>query len=134
MATAIFKTSAHTLPGVLEYMKHALHGKPQSLQSGDTILIAQTIQGLRPGQKQIRYKMNFVSARRDSGRETDTIWAAHWPWIIDGTDLKELARPFNIRAVQVTSTNYAQGGTVVYVDPLDDKALLAGDYFKGVGE
>lgn len=134
MATAILKTSALTLPGVVEHAKHALHGEPNDLNAGDTILIAQTLQDLRFGQRQIRYKMTFVRARRDTGGETDRIWGAHWPWIIDGTNLKELARPFNMRSVQVTKANYAQGGTVFYVDPLDEQALATGGYLKGIGE
>ena len=102
MATVIYKTSALTLPGVRANTKHALRGEPRSLNPGDKILIAQTLGSLRLGQRQIRYSMTFVRARRDTARETEKIWGRYWPWIVDGSDLRELARPFNIRAVQVT--------------------------------
>ena len=134
MATVIFKTSALTLPGVLKHAKHALHGEPSALSVGDTILIAQTLEDLRTSQRQIRHKMIFVRARMDTQNETDDIWGAHWPWIIDGSNLQKLTRPFNMRAVQVTKTNYGQGGTVVYVDPLDEQALFTGGYLNCIGE
>jgi 5-methylcytosine-specific restriction protein A len=134
MATVIFKTAANTLPGVIQHVKHALQGEPQFVYRGDTILIAQTIDELPPREKQIRHSMVFVRARRDNQRETDAIWGHHWPWIIDGESLKELARPFNMSDVQVTDKNYGQGGTVVYVDPLDDQALMRGGYLQGILE
>ena len=131
MATAIFKTSAATLPGVLVHCRHALAGKPKFLYPGDTILVAQTKAGLRSRQKQIRYRMTFRAVRRDVRCETDAIWGKHWPWIVDCADARELSRPFDISDIQVTATQYAQGGTVVYVDPLDDLELQHGGYFDG---
>ena len=132
MGTAIFKTSARTLPGVLAHAKHALLGKPTCLSPGDTILIAQTLADLPSGQKQIRHKMKFVKARKDTSGETDMIWGVRWPWIIDCADIEELSRPFNIRELQVTGANYAQGGTVVYLDPLDEEEISKSGYYKCV--
>jgi hypothetical protein len=37
-----------------------------------------------------------------------------------------------MRERQVTKTNYAQGGTVVHVDPVDEQALSIGGYLTGV--
>jgi len=72
--------------------------------------------------------MSFVRSYRDAQGESDKIWGHHWPFIIEGTDLKELERPFNIKAVQKSSKNYGQGGPVVYVDPLDQRAIESGGY------
>jgi len=124
----IFKTDAATLPGVVANAKHALVRVPAQIRPGDLILIAQTIQTLQPGQRQIRYCMSFVRFYKDTLRESDRIWGHHWPFIIEGTGLKELARPFNIAVVQKSSKNYGQGGPVVYVDPLDQREIQSGGY------
>jgi 5-methylcytosine-specific restriction enzyme A len=128
MAMVIFKTDAGTLPGVVAHSKHALYKVPTRLEYGDTILVAQTIQSLLPGQKQIRYCMTFVRSYRDTLGESDKIWGKHWGFIVEGANLKELSRPFNIAAIRSSSKNYGQGGPVVYVHPLDEKAIKSGGY------
>lgn len=128
MTMAIFKTDASTLPNVIAHAKHALYRVPNRLIQGDRVLIAQTLQSLQRGKKQIRFVMSYVRSYRDTRGESDQIWGRHWPFIIEGTDLRELTRPFNIAAMQITSRNYGQGGPVVYVDPVDEKAIESEGY------
>jgi 5-methylcytosine-specific restriction protein A len=123
MTIAIFKTSAKTLPGVLEHCRHALSGSPTRLQAGDTILVAKIRAHLTYGERPIGHRMTFESSQEDVRRETDQIWGDHWRWIINSSNTMKLLEPFDIYDVQVTSMEYGRGGTVVYLDPLDEREL-----------
>lgn len=74
----LFKNSAKTMEGVLNNAKHATDGKPHDVKPGDVILIAQTKSTLLPGQKPIRWIMNFVSCEEDINNLSDKIWEEHW--------------------------------------------------------
>lgn len=130
MTTVIFKTHADTLPGVV---KHALQSLPQ-LAHGDTILLAQTLQSLPHGLKQIRYRMTYARAYLDRGNESDQIWGRHWRYLIEGVELKALRRPFNIADLQVSTKNYGRGGPIVYVDEHDEEVLRKGGYFAALND
>lgn len=44
--------------------------------------------------------------------------------MVEGEECRPLRNPFDIRQFQVTSKNYAQGGTDVYVEPEDEAELM----------
>jgi hypothetical protein len=95
MSSVIFKTHADYLPNVVKNAKYALDGRPKNLAPDDIILIAQTRQSLSRGQKQICYRMTFVSVRLDKDGETNRIFGRDWKYIIVAEALKKLRRPFN---------------------------------------
>lgn len=90
------------MEGVLNNAKHATDGKPHRIKPGDIILIAQTKSTLLPGQKPIRWIMNFVSCEADVNNLSDKIWGKHWRYIINGNNVRPI-EPFDINEIKVTS-------------------------------
>lgn len=119
----LIKTSSGTLEAVLREAKHALHGKPQNAKAGETILVSQTKNGLLPGQKPIRWIMEYVECYRDALNESDKIWGKHWEFIVKADKVRAV-EPFDIDDIKVTDKNYASTQTFSYVDPEDEKAIL----------
>jgi hypothetical protein len=125
----ILRTSPETIANVVAHAKYALRGELKELKPGDIMLIAQKAATVPDG-KPIRYLMTFVRCYRDKNKESDRIWGRHWNYIIEGSGCYSLKTPFDIRQIQVTKKNYAQGGTVVYVDSEDAVVLEAGGYLE----
>ena len=48
--------------------------------------------------------------------------------MVEGADCHALKTPFHMKDVQVTKKNYAQGGTVVYVEQPDIDAIRRAGY------
>ena len=119
----ILKTSGQTLPGVVQYAKHALEVRPNA-RLGDLLLISQTVDSLPPGQKPIQHAMEFVRYYEDRRGESEQIWGKQWKYIIEGRKLRSLSTPFQMRDIQVTDTNYLQGGPLVYVHPKDARCVI----------
>lgn len=118
----IFKTKLSTLNGVLNESKHAFHTKVECFE-GETILIQQTYDSLRPGEKAIRWAMTYSKTYFDNTNETDRIWGSHWNYIIEGKNLRSI-EPFNIEDIQVSSKNYKSAVTHVWVDQQDEVMIL----------
>lgn len=119
----LFKNSAKTMEGVLNNAKHATDGKPHDVKPGDMILIAQTKSMLLPGQKPIRWIMNFVSCEEDINNLSDKIWEKHWRYIINEENIRPV-EPFDINEVKVTSKNYDAVQTFAVIDPEDEDRIL----------
>ncbi len=119
----LFKNSAKTMEGVLNNAKHATDGKPHHVKKGDIILIAQTKSTLSPGQKPIRWIMNFVSCEEDIRNVSDKIWGKHWRYIINGNNVRPV-EPFDINEIKVTSKNYDATMTFAMIQPEDEEEVL----------
>lgn len=124
MRIVILRTSKETIGEVVRQSKYALCGALDEgkLRPGDTILIAQTV-ATSGGQAPIRYRMEYVRCYADRTGESKRIWGKQWPFMVEGANARPLKKPFDIRRLQVTTKNYAQGGTVVYVEPEDVEVL-----------
>lgn len=96
----LFKNSAATMEGVLRNAKHATDGMPHHVKPGDIILIAQTKNTLLPGQKPIRWIMDFVSCEEDVNNQSDKIWGKHWRYIINGNNVRSV-EPFDIKDIKL---------------------------------
>jgi 5-methylcytosine-specific restriction enzyme A len=72
--------------------------------------------------------MTYIRSYEDLDHESDKIWGHHWQYIIEGTDVRILKRPFNMQDIQITDTNYGQGGPIVYVDQRDELVLAINGY------
>lgn len=119
----LFKNSSKTMEGVLNNAKHATDGKPHNVKPGDIILIAQTKGTLLPGQKPIRWIMNFVSCEEDVNNLSDKIWGKHWRYLINGKNVRSV-EPFEINDIKVTSKNYDAVQTYAFIEPEDEKEVL----------
>ena len=119
----LFKNSADTMDGVLSNAMHATNGRPRNVEKGELILIAQTKTTLLPGQKPIRWVMNFVSCEPDMNNESQRIWGRHWNYIIRGQNLRSV-EPFDIATLQVTSKDYGAIETHGPIEPDDEEVIL----------
>lgn len=118
----IIRTSKKTLPGVVKHSKHALKICPR-LRDGDIVLIAKLRRDMEPGEEgPICHAMAVHSVYRGK-RESKQIWGKCREWIIEGDKCLRLKHPFDIARIQVTQTNYKQGGPSVYVSPEDKKCI-----------
>ena len=122
----LFKNSAKTMEGVLSNAKHATDGKTHNVKPGDIILIAQTKNTLLPGQKQIRWIMNFVSCEEDVNNLSDKIWGKHWRYLINGDNIRSV-EPFDINDIKITSKNYDAVQTYAIIEPEDEEELTDPD-------
>lgn len=123
ISMVLFKNSAHTMEGVLRNAMHATDSRPIGAKAGDIILIAQTKTTLRPGQKSIRWIMEFVSCEEDVSNESGRIWGKHWRYVIRGKNLRSI-EPFDIGTLQESSKNYDAIVTHGPVDPDDEASIL----------
>jgi 5-methylcytosine-specific restriction protein A len=119
----LLRTGPDTLDAVLREAKHALHGRPQGVSPGDIILIAQLKGTLRPGQKPIRWIMEYVDAYEDKIGESEQIFGRPWRYIIEGRDVRNI-EPFDIADIQVTNKCYGPGGPLCHVEAEDEAAVL----------
>lgn len=119
----LFKNSSKTMEGVLKNAKHATNGKPHDVKPGDIILIAQTKSTLLPGQKPIRWIMDFVSCEEDEDNLSDKIWGKHWRYIISGENVRAV-EPFDLNEIKITSKNYDAVQTFAVIDPEDEGEVL----------
>jgi|SRR5665647_710872 len=119
----LFKNSAKTMEGVLNNAKHATDGKPHHVKPGDIILIVQTKSTLLPGQKPIRWIMNYVSCVEDVNNLSDKTWGKHWRYIINGENVRSV-EPFDINEIKITSKNYDAVQTYSIVEPEDEEKVL----------
>jgi 5-methylcytosine-specific restriction protein A len=119
----LFKNKAETMEGVLGEAKHATDARPRNANRGDIILIAQTKDTLRPGQKPIRWMMNFVSCEEDVNNESDRIWGRHWRYIINGENVRPV-EPFDIDEIKISSKNYGATRVHAEVNPEDEAIIL----------
>jgi len=119
----LFKNSAKTMEGVLRNQKHATKNNLQ-FHPGEIILIQQTVGSLAfPGQKTIRWIMDYVKTYEDTNNESDAIWGRHWNYIIRGENLRPV-EGFNISDLQVSNHNYGPAVTHVKVQPDDAIEVL----------
>ncbi len=119
----LFKNSADTMEGVLKNAMHAAHGRPHHVKQGDIILIAQTKKTLSPGQKPIRWAMDFVSCEEDKTNLCEKIWGRGWRYIIRGENVRPV-EPFDIDKIKVSSKLYDVVETYCRVDPEDEEIIL----------
>jgi hypothetical protein len=127
----LLKTSGRTIDKVLEHAKHAL-ARPPSILRGELILISQTENSLRPGELPVRYSMEFVRCYEDNTGETLRIWGKRWNYIVEGTNLYRLRKPFRMSAVQVSGKNYGQGFVLFRIDPQDEHYLQKNGYLETI--
>jgi hypothetical protein len=118
----ILKTNGDHLLSCVRERKHALHAKPE-LSKDEIILLCETADTLKPGQRPIRYAMRFSGIREDTAGESRTLWGRQWRYIIDAAAAWELHEPFSMQDIQVTERSYAQGGPVVHVHPDDERVI-----------
>ena len=117
----IFRTHAENIEMVTRLKKHALNRKPK-LEIGDRVLVSQTIASgdvLPP----IRYVMRYFRTLPDLHDETLSIWGRKWRYIMEFDTCHRLAKPFDIRDIQVSNHNYGPGGPIVWVHPTDEYAI-----------
>jgi len=103
---------------------HATDNPPRRARPGEIVLIAQTKSTLRPGQKPIRWIMEYEKAVFDRENNTDKIWGRHWKYLIIGRNLQEVEQ-FDIDDLKVTDKNYAYVQTFCYVEPEDEEAIYS---------
>jgi len=120
---AILKTDVLTLQNVVNHAKHACMRRPARLTEGDLVLISQTFGMLRPGQKPIRYMMEFVSSYADHAGESERIFGRHWNYIVEGRNMRELRYPFDMDEIKKSSFNYRDAQWLAYVRPQDLEVL-----------
>lgn len=129
MPIIVFKTDSKHIFGVRRNAKHATEAIPRMLAPGDLILLQVTEQSARTSAPKIEYAMTFVRCYEDLANESDKIWGRHWRYIVEGRDIYELKRPFDMRTVNKSGTNYGQGAIkYVYVDPQDEEVIRSGGY------
>lgn len=103
--------------------KHAAYQNNQFIP-GEIILIQQTVNTLAyPGQKTIRWIMNYLETYLDINNESDEIWGRHWNYIIRGENLRAV-EGFNILDIQVTNHNYGPAVTHARIEHDDEIAVL----------
>jgi len=119
----IFRTHPEHISKIVCASKHALASWPRNISQGDLILISQTIAQTNDGFPPIRYVMEFVEIKPDSGDESGELFGKHWPYIVHGRNCHALKHPFDIRKVKVSKTNYSQGGSYVYVAQEDEAKI-----------
>ena len=119
----LFKNKAETMEGVLKEAKHATDAKPSYATPGEIILISQTKETLRPGQKPIRWIMNFVSCEEDINNESDRIWGRHWRYIINCENVRPV-EPFDIDEIKISSKHYGAAQMHAKVRPEDEEIIL----------
>ena len=120
----ILRTHPDYIAKVVEHSMHALASGPK-ISPGDLILISQTVAQTDDGLPAIRYVMEFDRLRADrTGEISKRIWGRSWPYVVYGKNCRQLARPFNMSDIQVSSHQYGQGGPYVYVAPQDEAVLL----------
>src|SRR5688572_26713709 len=105
----ILKTSPETIGHVLRFQKHATDRLPESLRKGTLILIHQQAVGATVPPR-VTHAMDVADVRRDKTGESRGLWGREWDWIIDGTNLREFAKPISIgRLGRASGKNYGQG-------------------------
>jgi hypothetical protein len=113
----VLRTHPENFDEVIRAQKHALDGRLKKANSGDILLVGRTGSGV------VSHAMRFRSQRADTSGETERRWGRHWPFLIEGEDCCELARPFNPqqeRVTQASRKDYGPGGSFFYV--LDEDA------------
>jgi len=129
MQMILIKTHKSNLSKVVEHCKHALNVQP-NLKQGDLILIAQTKRDLLPGEKPIKYIMEFSRIYRDIYNESFKIWGKKWKYIIEGINCRALKNPFDISLIQISDHNYKSGGPFTYVRKEDVDFLFKKGYLE----
>jgi hypothetical protein len=122
LRVVILKTTRDTLDAVVKHAKHAQHTS-LNLPRGDIILISQTEDTLQPGHLPIQYRMQFERCYPDRDHESVRIWGKYWPYIVEGSNCRQLRRPFKMNDIRVTNKDYGRGGVRVYVDQQDVTVL-----------
>jgi hypothetical protein len=113
----VLKTQAQNLREVVRSGKHALPVRLKQARAGDIILIAESPPPA--GSPQIRYGMRYRRMYEDSEGESRRRWNKQWRYIVEGDQCRELETPFSLSKVQISSKNYGQGGTIVYLAQQD---------------
>lgn len=125
----IFKNDASTMEGVLANSMHATNSRPLRAVPGELILIYQTKSSLKPGEKPIRYVMDFVSCSKDVNDDSVRIWGKKWDYLIKCENLRPV-KPFDITDIQVSDRKYGSIQTFGYVDEEDEPLVL--DWIGGI--
>jgi len=121
----IFKTTSDHLQAVIHNVKYATDDLPTELTIGEDVLIQVTFLSERQGPPTIRYAWRHARAYEDTTGESVILWQHRWRFIVEGTNLCRLRRPFDIRTVQVTDKDYGAAMRYAYVDPQDVRAIVA---------
>ena len=116
----LLKTQQRQYHNVLRYQKHATDERPLLLSSGDVILIHCEGSG-RTVPPRVTHTMECVRVYRDTTGESRKIWGRSWTHIIEGANLRGLAKPIPIsRFGKASGKNYGRGAQkFVYVDDAD---------------
>ena len=117
----LLKVSGENLSVVMKERRYATN-RAYRLEPGDLILFAENRSTLTPGERSIRYCMEYAGTRLDEANESDRLWGKHWKYIIDGRNVRQLSEPFDMRTEQVSKKNYQQAGPA-YLDDEDVAAL-----------
>jgi 5-methylcytosine-specific restriction protein A len=124
----LLKTDRSTLAQVTQSKKHATDPKP-NIKEGAILLLHQNLNGLSPGEKPIRFAMRYLRCYHDTENESDRLWGRHWKHIIEASECWELAKPFDISDIKVSSKNYGQGVIrYAYVHPADAEIIVKNGY------
>lgn len=127
----LLKTNAANLAGVKKFAKHASEGVLRQLAPGGTLLIQVTANSSSTAVPIVKYAMTFVRCYPDTMGETIAIWHRRWRYVIEGRDIFQLRRPFDIRRVQVTTRNYGRGAIrFVYLADADANAIRIGGHLE----
>jgi hypothetical protein len=63
--------------------------------------------------------MRYRRMYEDSEGESRRRWNKQWRYIVEGDQCRKLETPFSLSKVQISSKNYGQGGTIVYLAQQD---------------
>ena len=127
----LLKTHLGHLRGVKENAKHATDGLLTEMRPGGIALIQVTAQSSPTATPKITHAMTYLGCYPDRDGESRRIWNHEWRYIIQGMNLFELRRPFDIRRAKVSKKNYGQGAIrFVYVLPEDAAAIRAGGWLE----
>jgi hypothetical protein len=118
----VLKTRRENIDKVIECSKHAAHSCARA-QVGDYVLIAQTKNSLRRGEKSIRYMAVFDGCYEDERGESEATWGRHWTYIIRLRNVKGV-RPFNVEDLQVSDRNYGPIMVPFALHESDEDAIL----------
>ena len=98
----IFKTSKETINSVVENKKHAFENEPKDWFKGEIALICKNRKDCDKWEKQIKYIMIVDNIRFTDNDEVNRLWPGNrnrWNFIVEGSDVKRLSKPFNLNEV-----------------------------------
>ena len=124
----LIKNTADTLGQVIANMRSASNTLPGKVQHGDIVLVAQTKNTLKKGEKSIRYVMYFDESYEDVSNESEALWGKKWKYIIKCFGIRSV-EAFDIEDIQVSKHNYKAVVTHCSLLKEDEEAVLDWIFF-----